>query len=62
MVKVMPIVLIEGIHVLTDEQLFIEPSKKYADIIIPEGGHNEIGISMLTILTERYMSDRSTLD
>jgi uridine kinase len=106
-IEVKPVVLIEGIHVLTDEQLrsaldikvfvdtdpdvrilrrivrdinergrslqsvyeqylttvkpmhdaFIEPSKKYADIIIPEGGHNEIGISLLTTLTERYMSE-----
>jgi uridine kinase len=106
-IGVKPVVLIEGIHVLTDEKLrdalnikvfvdtdpdirilrrltrdinergrslesvfnqyvntvkpmhdaFIEPSKKYADIIIPEGGQNEIGISLLTILTERYMSD-----
>ena len=108
-VDVKPIVLLEGIHVLTDEELrgalnikvfvdtdpdvrilrrlsrdinergrtlqsvfdqylttvkpmhdaFIEPSKKYADIIIPEGGENEIGISMLTILTERYMTDQA---
>lgn len=34
---------------------FIEPSKKYADVIIPEGGHNEVGISLLTILTEKYL-------
>lgn len=104
-----PIVLIEGIHVLTDERLrgaldikvfvdtdpdvrilrrivrdieergrsiqsvyeqylttvkpmhdaFIEPSKKYADIIIPEGGHNEIGITLLSSLTERYMKELS---
>ncbi|EGL18850.1 uridine kinase [Paenibacillus chitinolyticus] len=100
-----PIIVIEGIHVLTDEHLrkaldikvfvdtdpdvrilrrimrdtnergrslesvvdqyittvkpmhdaFIEPSKKYADIIIPEGGENEIGIRLLTTLTESYM-------
>lgn len=36
---------------------FIEPSKKYADIIIPEGGENKIGISMLTSLTERYLNN-----
>jgi uridine kinase len=36
---------------------FIEPSKKYADIIIPEGGHNEIGVSLLTIMVEKYMSN-----
>ena len=28
-------------------QEFVEPSKRYADIIIPEGGHNRIGIEML---------------
>ncbi|AQT86541.1 uridine kinase Udk [Paenibacillus larvae subsp. larvae] len=106
-INVKPIVLVEGIHVLTDDHLreelnikvfvdtdpdvrilrrivrdmkergrslesvhdqylntvkpmhdaFIEPSKKYADIIIPEGGENKIGISMLTSLTERYLNN-----
>ncbi|MCZ8515975.1 uridine kinase [Paenibacillus filicis] len=36
-------------------EAFIEPSKKYADIIIPEGGHNEVGIELLSILTEKYL-------
>lgn len=27
---------------------FVEPCKKYADIIIPEGGYNEIAFEMLT--------------
>lgn len=27
--------------------LFIEPSKRYADVIIPEGGHNEVAIDLL---------------
>ncbi|MCL4865015.1 MAG: hypothetical protein KJZ47_03920, partial [Gemmatimonadales bacterium] len=26
---------------------FVEPSKRYADIIIPEGGHNRVGVEML---------------
>lgn len=26
---------------------FVEPSKRYADIIVPRGGHNEIAIQML---------------
>ena len=26
---------------------FIEPSKKYADLIIPEGGHNVVAIDLL---------------
>lgn len=37
-------------------EAFIEPSKKYADLIIPEGGHNEVGIQLLSILTDRYLS------
>ena len=27
---------------------FVEPSKKYADIIIPEGGFNTVALEMLT--------------
>jgi uridine kinase len=26
---------------------FVEPSKRYADVIIPEGGHNDIAIDMI---------------
>ncbi|NMA58096.1 MAG: uridine kinase, partial [Clostridium cochlearium] len=26
---------------------FIEPSKRYADIIIPEGGHNKVAIDII---------------
>jgi uridine kinase len=26
---------------------FVEPSKRYADIIVPEGGHNHVAIHML---------------
>lgn len=26
---------------------FIEPSKRFADVIIPEGGHNEVGIDLV---------------
>lgn len=37
-------------------EAFIEPSKKYADLIIPEGGHNEVGIGVLASLTEKYLS------
>ena len=28
--------------------LFIEPSKRYADLIIPEGGRNEVALDLLT--------------
>lgn len=27
---------------------FVEPSKKYADIIVPQGGHNNVAFQMLT--------------
>lgn len=26
---------------------FVEPSKRYADVIIPRGGHNEVGVRMV---------------
>lgn len=26
---------------------FIEPSKRYADVILPEGGHNQVGVDMI---------------
>lgn len=26
---------------------FIEPSKRYADVVIPEGGYNEVGIDLV---------------
>ncbi|WP_166238240.1 uridine kinase [Paenibacillus turpanensis] len=38
---------------------FIEPSKRFADLIIPEGGQNEIGISLLTARIERYIAEPS---
>ena len=28
-------------------EAYVEPSKKYADIIIPEGGHNFVALEML---------------
>lgn len=26
---------------------FVEPSKRYADVILPEGGHNQVGVDMI---------------
>ncbi len=34
---------------------FIEPSKRYADIIIPQGGMNEVAISILLHTIERKL-------
>ncbi len=33
--------------------LFVEPSKRYADVIIPEGGDNRIGVELVSALVER---------
>lgn len=29
-------------------ELYIEPSKKYADLIVPQGGHNKVAVKLLT--------------
>ncbi|MCA1614382.1 MAG: uridine kinase, partial [Acidobacteria bacterium] len=29
-------------------QQFVEPSKRHADVIIPEGGHNQVSIDLLS--------------
>jgi uridine kinase len=34
---------------------FIEPTKRYADIIIPHGGNNEVGIDLLTSIIEKSL-------
>lgn len=35
---------------------FIEPSKRYADIIIPRGGENQVGIEVLVSIIEKHLS------
>ena len=37
---------------------FIEPSKRYADIIIPQGGHNKVAIDIITNTIEKSLKDR----
>lgn len=34
---------------------FIEPTKRYADLIIPEGGNNQIAIRILTMFIEKNL-------
>ena len=36
---------------------FIEPSKRYADIIIPQGGHNVVAIDVISATIERTLSE-----
>lgn len=35
---------------------FIEPTKRYADIIVPEGGANRVAIDMLTTKIESILA------
>ncbi len=35
---------------------FIEPTKRYADVIIPQGGENKVGINLLSTLIEKKLN------
>ena len=37
---------------------FIEPSKRYADLIVPQGGHNKVAIDVLTTTVEQALKSR----
>jgi len=39
---------------------FIEPSKRYADIIIPGGGENQVGIEVLVTIIERHLQIKNS--
>lgn len=39
---------------------FVEPSKRYADVIVPRGGHNAIAIEMIVAKIERRLAARPT--
>ena len=39
---------------------FIEPSKRYADIIIPQGGHNKVAIDVIAATIEKSARDRDS--
>jgi uridine kinase len=39
---------------------FIEPSKRYADIIIPGGGENQVGIEVLMSIIEKHLQQKKT--
>jgi uridine kinase len=36
---------------------FVEPSKRFADIIIPEGGHNRVAREMILALLQKFVQD-----
>lgn len=44
------------VRVMHDE--YVEPSKKYADLIIPEGGQNKVAIDILTTKISSIISEK----
>ncbi len=40
---------------------FIAPSKRYADIIVPQGGHNHVAINILLATIEKALNDKTWL-
>ena len=38
---------------------FVEPSKRYADVIIPRGGHNTVGTEMIIAQIQRRLTARA---
>lgn len=39
-------------------EAFVEPSKKYADIIVPQGGRNQVALDMLVERIRRHVEKR----
>ena len=37
---------------------FIEPSKRYADIIIPQGGHNKVAVDIISATVEKSLREK----
>ncbi len=40
---------------------FIEPTKKYADVIVPEGGHNEVAIDLIVTKIKTILETKTKL-
>lgn len=38
---------------------FVEPTKRYADVIVPRGGHNAVAIEMIVAKIQRRLADQS---
>jgi uridine kinase len=41
-------------------EAFVEPSKRYADIIVPEGGMNRVAIEMITQRIISHLEKKGT--
>ena len=37
---------------------FIEPTKRYADIIVPQGGHNQVAIDIIIATIEKALQTK----
>ena len=42
-------------------ELYIEPSKRYADLIVPQGGHNNVAIKLLTDYIRSLLKPRNEI-
>jgi uridine kinase len=40
---------------------FVEPTKRYADMIIPRGGHNQVGVDMVVATVRSVLGDRGSI-
>ena len=40
---------------------FVEPSKRYADLIVPEGGHNRVAIDLMKVKIKDLLRERDGL-
>lgn len=40
---------------------FVEPTKRYADIIVPEGGENQVAIDLLVTKVQRILEERTQM-
>ena len=38
-------------------ELYVEPSRRRADIIIPEGGHNEVAVELLIRRIQAHLEE-----
>jgi uridine kinase len=38
-------------------EAFVEPSKRYADLIVPEGGRNQVALETVAALLRQYLQD-----
>lgn len=54
------VIVVEGILIFAEPELRerLEPSKRYADIIIPEGGHNQVALDFVMERIRAYVKER----